>query len=308
MTDLTEQTAIRLKIMREMAQPALKLGTAARPGFSKIGGRPKLPRNLKWPYWRERPLSFVAQLDLAELQAAATRPDFPPEGRLYFFYPPWWSDSKWGQPWGDKPEHAGSAVVFYSLDEPGPIVEPPDEINQPGFFEFEETGIYNERFLSAQPIESWPSPDKFDCLPPEPGGVYSESGLFYPAHDPVFDLYLEHWRSQFGAGDSLRHQLGGFSYPEQDSNQEIGCQMFYHGLDLDCLQDPFSEPRVQELIPGISDWQMLLQLDSDAGDKRYDDQGDYMCWGAEGLICFWIRKQDLANRDFSKVWAMVQCT
>lgn len=311
MADLDERTATRLKIMREMAQPALQLSTAASPGFSKLGGRPKLPRGLKWPYWRERPLSFLAQLDLAELKVAATRPDFPPEGRLYFFYPAWWSDNKWGQPSGSEPEHAGSAVVFYSLDEPGPMVEPPEDLNQPGFFEYEDTGIYSERFLTTKPIESWPSSDKYECLGLDLADIFNDSilpHLFRPTYDHLFDLHLDHWKSQFGSDDSLRHQLGGFPYPEQSSNQEIECQFLYHGVDWDRLGISLHEPLVQELIPGISDWQLLLQLDSDAGDERGDDQGDYMCWGSEGLICFWIRKQDLADRDFSKVWALVQCT
>lgn len=309
MTDLDEQAAARLKIMKEIARPALRLTTADSPGFSKLGGRPNLPAGLKWPYWRERPISFLAQIDLAELKAAETMPEFPRDGRLYFFYPAWWVDNGWGLPWGDSPEHAGSAVVIYSRDEPGPAVEPPAEISRPGYFAYEETGIYAQRFISARPIESWPSPDYMECCPDGPTVEYTDSGLFCLSPDPLRDLYQEHWQSQFGSRTALRHQLGGFPFPEQSSNMEIDCQMLSHGLDLDNRDNPPSEAEVQALTPGISDWRLLLQLDSDAGDDRYDDYwGDYMCWGAEGLICFWIRKQDLASLDFSRVWGMVQCT
>ena len=33
-----------------------------------------------------------------------------------------------------------------------------------------------------------------------------------------------------------------------------------------------------------------------------------MMWGDVGKLYFWIRKQDLARRDFSNVWMIMQCS
>jgi uncharacterized protein YwqG len=30
-------------------------------------------------------------------------------------------------------------------------------------------------------------------------------------------------------------------------------------------------------------------------------------WGDAGRIYFWIQEQDLKNRDFAKVWLVLQC-
>lgn len=83
-----------LETMKETALPAMRLTMAVSSGFSKIGGLPNLPAGQTWPFWRDEPLSFVAQLDLAELKVAETLPYFPAEGQLYFFYPQWLNDDR----------------------------------------------------------------------------------------------------------------------------------------------------------------------------------------------------------------------
>ncbi len=36
-------------------------------GKTKIGGRPDLPNHFHWPTWQDKPLSFIAQINLADL-------------------------------------------------------------------------------------------------------------------------------------------------------------------------------------------------------------------------------------------------
>ena len=57
---------------------------------------------------------------------------------------------------------------------------------------------------------------------------------------------------------------------------------------------------VPALRPGTADWRLLLQIAS-----RNDDSG--MMWGDGGNLYVWIRRLDLAARDFSKVWVVLQC-
>jgi len=61
----------------------------------------------------------------------------------------------------------------------------------------------------------------------------------------------------------------------------------------------YNDPRAAALAEGAADWVLLLQVDTD------DDAG--MMWGDCGLIYFWIRREDLARRDFSNVWMILQC-
>ena len=60
-----------------------------------------------------------------------------------------------------------------------------------------------------------------------------------------------------------------------------------------------AKPGETDLEKGITDWQLLLQIDSD------DSLGTM--WGDAGRIYFWIREQDLKNRDFAKVLLVLQC-
>jgi len=51
-------------------------------GASKLGGVPDLPADLEWPAWGGRPLDFLAQIDLAELEIET---GLPKQGLLLFF-------------------------------------------------------------------------------------------------------------------------------------------------------------------------------------------------------------------------------
>lgn len=54
-------------------------------------------------------------------------------------------------------------------------------------------------------------------------------------------------------------------------------------------------------LGGVStNWQLLFQMDSDSAPDTN--------WGDTGRIYFWITKQDLAKRDFSKVRLILQST
>jgi uncharacterized protein YwqG len=76
-------------------------GADAPIGTSRLGGMPDLPADVPWPwrpalpvaYFKEHgecpsPLSFIAQIDFAEIHAAGGLEGFPPSGRLLFFCDP----------------------------------------------------------------------------------------------------------------------------------------------------------------------------------------------------------------------------
>lgn len=79
-----------------------------------------------------------------------------------------------------------------------------------------------------------------------------------------------------------RHQLFGFPANIQSDSME-----------QECAQSGFGDTSQP------TDWQLLLQIDSD------DHAG--MMWGDVGMLYFWIRREDAARADFSKVWMILQC-
>ncbi len=58
---------------------------ASRSVRSRLGGRGLLPPDIEWPWAGERPLSFLAALDLAELPPSKTEAVGPASGWLLFF-------------------------------------------------------------------------------------------------------------------------------------------------------------------------------------------------------------------------------
>lgn len=72
------------------ARPALRISRHAEKaaiGASKIGGAPDLPADMGYPKHAQLPMTFVAQLDLADLHTAQPDIPFPSQGLLSFFLP-----------------------------------------------------------------------------------------------------------------------------------------------------------------------------------------------------------------------------
>ena len=260
-----------MRRVRAMEVPALHMVATDKAGvFSKIGGLPNLPAGLEWPKWKGVPLAFLAQIDLRESPESRPIENLPPSGQLYFFY-----DLE-QTTWGFDPADRGSWRVLYSNDPPSrkPSTVPAG---------LSADGVYYERRVSFRGIRSMP-----DVLRFEPD--------YRRIPDDVFDTVGELKTAPFEGRP--QHQIAGYPTPVQDDAMELECQLVSNGL---YCGDPsgYQDPRVAALKPGAHEWKLLLQLDTD------DDAG--MMWGDGGMLYFWIRGSDLAERDFSNVWMILQC-
>jgi uncharacterized protein YwqG len=104
--------------IRATVRPAIFLKPAVmpvpldHPGRSYIGGLPRLPPDLAWPekaWYREQlPLTFLAQVDLAELPLIESS-GLPRAGTLYFFL----------NTNSDSPQSSDCRVLYYSGDATG---------------------------------------------------------------------------------------------------------------------------------------------------------------------------------------------
>jgi hypothetical protein len=76
--------------LEALARPSVVLATtrtksSAIPiGVTKVGGMPDVPDGFEWPFWNRVPLTFVAQVNLAEI--APFQIGLPPSGLLLFFF------------------------------------------------------------------------------------------------------------------------------------------------------------------------------------------------------------------------------
>jgi len=260
--------------MEAIAMPSLLFasGTHSEEACTRIGGRPNLPEAITWPTWRDSALPFIAQLDLMAMPHIGGL-DLPSRGSLYFFY-------EGGQEaWGFRPEDRGSAQVIYSLDslQEHPLRALPKEI--PDEMRFRGVRL---------------DPEVVDLSVPD-----LEDQVLEPLHLSVEERdrhlkFLQDW----GAGKPFTsHRVGGYPEPLQ-GDPKLEAQLVFH--DLYC-GDPSGFRRGKELglWPGATDWQLLLQVDS--------DEKVEMMWGDVGRLYFLLRKQDLALCQFERTWLIFQC-
>ena len=289
-------------------------------------------RNRAWP------LSFVAQIDFAEIHLVHALDGFPTAGRLSLFCDPY----DW--PWGHTREDQARARVIFT-EAPAQRLQrrrSPQEFDEPAASAVKP--VFRSRRLTPK---LWLLPPPFcsrellalDGVPPPLGwsGIYpmcwkQQGEQVYEAYEQFWrDLAAEHpkafgphWPSTGG----MIHQVGGIAFSWQDP-VEADCVKFG---DDDYSHNPpeeekaFRERREKDGAPidwpdyeewsqardafnareramyreRADSWQLVLQIDSDS------ESG--MQWGDDGRIYVCIRKRDLAESRFDRCWTLLQCT
>jgi uncharacterized protein YwqG len=233
---------------------------------TKLGGSPVLPVRTPWPLRGDRPLTFLAQINLRDLNPYPICRTLPSEGILYFFL----DMDSWSEEY-DPSDRENWRVIFHD----GPLEEL-------------ERRVLPERELSPPRFNPcWLVPH--EALSP---GWYEKPIQAFHLDEAQEDEYV-HIIYEFP--DEKAHQVLG--RPGRIENLEyelqLQCQAISHGLALGADGRPLDKDRAKELAPGADDWKLLLQLDS--------DEGAGMDWG-DSMISFWIRERDLQERNFSEVW------
>lgn len=260
-----------------MLQPAIRLETLACRedelplGSTRIGGRPDLADDVVWPIWNGKPLTFLAQINLGDLTKFPFASVLPREGWLVFFY-----DAE-QQTWGFDPKDRGSWAVIFMPDAKARLERCGlrSEILQNGFYNL--CKVQTHEIVTAMPWES-PAIDRLELSEGER------------------DAYLELLDQIYTEGEAC-HQILGHPQPIQ-GDMQLECQLVSNGLYCG-NSTGYNDPRAKGLAKGAEDWKLLFQLDSD------DKAG--MMWGDVGRLYFWMRQEDLNNRDFGKSWMVLQC-
>jgi uncharacterized protein YwqG len=291
-------------------------GATVPRGASRLGGEPDLPPDVDWPVRppvgdegtfpehgsRPWPLSFVAQIDFAELAAVHALDGFPRAGRLLLFCDP----IDW--PWGAREDQDRARAIF---------TEVPAERLQRGRFppEFDDPrhGFLKPRDFVFAPLALRPSP----CLLPPPLGapdlirLAGEEPDAWRIERPARAAYDRFWTDFYWrhAGGDARyeviHQVGGTAFSIQ-APVEAECVKFADDsprrrswLQRALNLDEYSKAQRAAHLARAADWQLVLQIDSDPGAG--------MEWGDAGRLYLCARKQDLAARRFDRCWTLMQC-
>ena len=213
-------------------------------------------------------MSFIAQVDLAQVSPFDIESRLPSEGLLSFFYAAVTQEA-----WGFDPADYGSAVVLYT---PANVLtrylESPSDLTADGLFT--PLALRPKLEISFAPWES------FDV---------DQLGMSREEESAYAELLEQE--------DEVIHRLLGHPNPVQ-GDMQLECQLVTNGLycgDSSGYQDP----RAGDLRAGASDWRLLLQIDSE------EEAG--MMWGDVGRLYYWIRDADLAAREWDLSWLILQC-
>ena len=99
--------------------------------------------------------------------------------------------------------------------------------------------------------------------------------------------------------EGIIHRLLG--YPAVEQNDIRGyAQLASNGIYLGDGPLDMNDPKVQALLPGITEWRLLFQMEDDY------DSGAAWFGGAGGRLFFSIRNQDLEQCNFDNVWVSFQ--
>lgn len=253
-----------------------------RPDGSKIGGQPWLPPDFSWPTFHDaetettRPLSFFCQIDLAQVTAWDAEGLLPKKGLLSFFY-----DCEAFR-WGFDPADKGAARVLYFENGEDFAARPlPDELAEE--YRIPELAV---RFAGRP---SYPDKEELELL----------TGREY--HWDDYDKALQ----KLGIDtdhDPQDHKLLGYADVIQ-SEMLIECERISRGLGCGDAEN-YGQTGIDEeseILAAAKDWTLLLQL--------YTIETEDFEWmfGDCGMLYFYIRKQDLAQRKFEDAWFCVQC-
>jgi uncharacterized protein YwqG/uncharacterized membrane protein YhaH (DUF805 family) len=240
----TAHTEDFLKIRRRMrreAQPTLLLGEAASPAFSKLGGDPELPAGTAWPSNERGPLSFLAQVDLAQVHAGGGPDWLPQTGALYVF-----AEADGGG--GD-----GRAAVVLHVGELSKAQATPPPPGLPTF-----GARFEERRVSLQTFTSLPSLDSL-------GVDVRELDVEDDELDELSDLPMAEFP------EVPLHRLGGHPNEIQESRMALECELGSRGLDTGTILEGEVDPK---LLRASKSWRLLFQIDSDPGiEMMWGDTG-----------------------------------
>ncbi len=269
--NLEQRLSEHRQFIDSLRKPAIRIEKTGKYSFSKMGGLPIANASFQWPVWKEKPLAFLCQIDLEAIPKSEFTKTLPNEGFLYFFY------DQEQRTWGFDPRDRGSWKVIYisGKNELTPLNAPTG---------LSKEFIYKKKYIKFSKILTYPDwqDDRIGKL-----------NLNETQNDEYFELCSLIFENH------PSHHLLGYPSPVQGNDMDLESQLVSNGLYCGDATG-YNNPKAKKLELGRHEWILLLQLDSD------DDTG--MMWGDVGMLYFWIRKEDLKNKNFSNVWMILQCS
>ena len=264
------------KIM-SLAKPCVRLALNRVPdeehtvGKTRVGGLPDLPADFDWPHWKNKPLSFLAQIELEALSGFPGAEVLPSHGLLSFFYDPLQST------WGFDPQDVGSWQVVWTENRNLVAHSFPADLPCEGRFQ-----TCTVEFFPDISLPAWDS-------------IIMNSWKLRVLHSRHYSIVEDELRGEADSG-TTSWLLGHADLIQGD--MQLECALVTNGLYCGNTSG-YHDVQAKLFAREASRWRLLFQLAS-------EEQAEMM-WGDMGCLYFWIHEQDLARRQFDRVWMILQC-
>jgi len=294
-------TFFREKITRVEGSDSLEMG------LTRYEWLPDLPRGTEWPQRDGKAMDFLAQINLADLEAGL-HPLLPERGWLFIFL---------GEFWDQAVLH--HRIIFFD----GPVTElvrtsPPSHVQPPNEMN-KDTGLVSFRpGFSIDP--------KF--LDTVPYGSYDLDSKNEQYANMKFPLY-EYCQAEIS-------RVGGFPYAFQGSGQDWRARLHLNGFEklieygfLDAgpvfrsmeAREAFYQRRHEEIVAAGDLERVEAEIERyNRVGKEIEKQGEPIemlfglesvmsrSWGDIGFLEFFIRQDDFVNRNFDSTYCDVIST
>lgn len=237
---------------------------------SKIGGLPYWNPELPYPTDHSgEKLLLLAQLNLEQL---GTDDPIPQNGILQFFIGP---DDLWGMDFDAPDKQENFRVVYHPEPDPNVTLEQVMSLNIPTQETNDYSPVFQEACLMAEPAVCYMGPADIRFQPVFRAAVQAVTGEDIGDQNEYQYLSDPDAFYLYDQLDTTGHRLLGYPYFTQ--------------------YDPRPEDSPYDTL--------LFQLDSDMIGKK-----DFVLWGDCGVGNFFINREDLKRRDFSRVLYNWDCS
>ena len=241
---------------------------------SKLGGFPYWVKGKEYPKAKDdgTPLVLLAQINFEQLPFL---PDFPTKGILQFFAK---ADSHYGCEFFKLNDERWRCVFHEEIGEPMSVEE------------LKAIGVKSAADLDSEKEEYFPIHTEF-LLSGEKTQVSMSSaceGRFESVvRDVAKDFGLKEADEALVACNILDEDAMESYWDDCEQGSKIG------GYPSFTQEDPRKADDGYDVL--------LLQIDSESASSEDASPRDDIMWGDMGIANFFIKKEDLINRDFSKV-------
>ena len=246
---------------------------------SKIGGKPFLPKEINWfrnTFMGEenngKPLSFLAQFNMEELLKFDLDHMLPKKGMLYFFY------DFYEEPIGCMTKEKNGAKIFFYDGNMEELEEQafPQDLNK-------EFCIpqFNIHFSTRYEV---PMCEEYREI--------MQDNIRYDDYNSELDSLCLNRNN-----DEEVTKILGYADLCQGS-MLLQCEMIRNGIDC----NDFKYLKYQnKYIDASAEWILLFQIDT------ISNSDFELMFGDCGRLYFYIRKEDLKEKNFEKGWFISQC-